>query len=186
MEQHMVSLKELEDTAFFYYTLQSIYHLEEIPIAELRELDIGMLQRISKAANYDGLMLLLSVDFHDQNLVVGSYCPDKKSKPLLPFSESPDSVIYISNDADPEIVFGKLQEISERYNLLDAPSFQKYALDDETEHCNWTVPIEELIQENAKLKFEHEVFMRDYGMHQTVIPVDYKRRASNLQLIKNN
>src|SRR5690348_3350325 len=102
MEDYMISLKELEDTAFFYYTLQSIYYLEEIPIAELRESDINMLQRISKAANYDGLMLLLSVDFHDKNLVVGSYCPDRQSKPLPSFTESPDSAIYISNEADPE------------------------------------------------------------------------------------
>ena len=181
----MISPKEIEDTAFFYYILQSIHYLEEIPIADLRELDIAMLQRISKAANYDGLMLLLAVDFHDKNLVVGSYCPDRQSKPLLPFSESPDSAIYISNDADPETVFRKLQEISERYDLLDAPPFQKYADDDETENCNWTVPIDEFMQENAKSKYEHEVFMRDYGMHQTVIPLDYKRRASHLQLIKN-
>jgi len=186
MGTKMISLKELDDTAFFYYTLQSIDYLEEIPIAELRELDIDMLQRISKAANYDGLMLLLAVDFHDKNLVVGSYCPDRQSKPMLPFSQSSDSVIYISNEADPEDVFRKLQEISERYELLDAPAFQKYADDDEIENCNWNVPIEELMQENAKSKYEHEVFMRDYGMHQTVIPADYKQRASHLQLVKNN
>lgn len=180
----MISLKEQEDTAFFYYTLQSIYYLEEIPIAELREADIDMLQRISKAANYDGLMLLLSVDFHDKNLVVGSYCPDRQSKPLPSFTESPDSAIYISNEADPEKALRKLQEMSERYNLLDAPPFQKYAHDDETEHSNWTVPIDELIEGNAKSKYEHEVFMRDYGMHQTVIPADYKKRESYLKLIK--
>ncbi|WP_198118974.1 hypothetical protein [Massilia rhizosphaerae] len=180
----MSSSKELEDTAFFYYTIQSIHYLEEIPIAELRELDIVMLQRISKAATYDGLMLVLAVDFHDKNLIVERYCPDKQSKPLLPFSESPDSAIYISNEADPYEVIQKLQEISERYDLLNAPQFQKYA-DDETENCGWTVPIDEYLEENAKAKYNHEVFMRNYGMHQIVIPADYKKRACQLKLVKN-
>jgi hypothetical protein len=184
MEEKMISLKELNDTAFFYYTLQSIHHLEGIPIADLRELDIAMLQRISKAANYDGLMLSLAVDFHDKNLIIDGYCPDRQSKPLLPFDESPDSAIYISNEASPEAVFLKLQEISERYNLLDTPPFQKYDSNDDAESFNWTVPIDEFIQENAKSKFAHEVFMRDYGMHQTVIPVDYKKRSSQLKLVK--
>jgi hypothetical protein len=182
----MFTPKDLEDTVFFYYALQSIYHLEEIPISDLEELDIGMLQRISKAANFDGLMLLLSVDSYDKNLIVGTYCPDRKSIPMPIFTESPDSVIYIDNEADPYEVCKKLQEISERYDLLDAPPFRKYEHDDETENCNWTIPVDEFIEENAKAKYAHEVFMRDYGLHQTVIPTDYKKRASHLQLIKNN
>lgn len=182
----MITPTELEDTAFFYYAIQSIYYLEEIPIAELREQDIDMLQRISKAANYDGLMLLLSVDFADKNLVVGSFCPDRQSKPLPSFSESPDSAIYISNKADPEAVFRKLQEISERYDLLDAPPFQRYEDDDDSEYYNWTVSVEELIQANATSKYEHEVFMQYYGIYQTVIPIDYKPRAIHLKLIKND
>jgi hypothetical protein len=182
----MIKSQEIEDTVFFYYTLQSMHYLEEIPIAKLEEQDIDMLQRISKAANHDGLMLVLAVDFHDKNLIVEKYCPDKQSKPLLPFYNSPDSVIYISNEADPYDVVQKLREISERYDLLDAPPFQKYGHDDETENCNWSVPIEDFIHENAKAKCAHELFMRDYGMHQTVIPADYKKRASRLHLIKNN
>lgn len=181
----MIKSPEIEDTVFFYYTLQSINYLEEIPIAQLEAQDIDMLQRISNAAKYDGLMLLLSVNFHNKNLIVEKYCPDRKSKPLLPFYESPDSVIYINNDADPYDVVQKLREISERYDLLDAPPFHKYEHDDETENCNWTIPIEDFIHENAKAKAAHELFMRDYGMHQTVIPADYKKRASYLQLIKN-
>lgn len=182
----MITPKDLEDTAFFYYTIQSMYYLEEIPIAELREQDIDMLQRISKVANYDGLMLLLTVDFADRNLVVGSFCPDRQSNPLPSFSESPDSAIYISNEADPEAVFRKLQEISERYDLLDAPPFQRYEHDDDSKYYNWTVPIEELIQANATSKYEHEVFMRTYGMYQIVMPIDYKQRTTHLKLIKTN
>lgn len=182
----MITPKELEDTAFFHYTIQSMYYLEEIPIAELREQDIDMLQRISKAANYDGLMILLTVDFVDKNLVVESFCPDKQSNPLPSFTESPDSAIYISNKADPTAVFRKLQEISERYDLLDAPPFQQYDHDDDSENYNWTVPIDELIQANATSKYKHEVFMRYYGMYQTVIPIDYKQRAIHLKLVKND
>ena len=177
--------EETEDTVFFHYTLQQIHYLEEIPIAKLEEQDIDMLQRISKAAKYDGVMLVLAVDFHDKNLIVDKYCPDRKSKPLLPFYEAPDSVIYISNDADPYHVVRKLREVSERYDLLDAPPFQKYEHDDETENCNWSVPIDDFIHENAVAKCKHELFMRDYGMHQTVIPTDYKKRERHLQLIKN-
>jgi hypothetical protein len=182
----MIKPTETEDIVFFYYTLQSIHYLEEIPIAKLEEQDIDMLQRISKAAKYDGLMLLLAVDFHDKNLIVEKYFPDRKSKPLLPFYESPDSAIYISNDADSYAVVRKLREISERYDLLDAPPFQIYEHDDETENCNWAIPVEEFIHKNAKAKCAHELFMRDHGMHQTVIPTDYKNRASRLHLIKND
>jgi len=181
----MITPKDLEDTAFFYYTLQSIHHLDEIPIADLEESDIGMLQRISKAAHFDGFMLLLSVDSYDKNLIVGTYCPDRQSNPMPLFTDSPDSTIYISNVADPYEVYKKLQEMSERYDLLDAPPFQKYDHNDETENCNWTVPIDELTIENAKAKYAHEVFMRDYGMHQTCIPSDYKKHTSYLRLIKN-
>jgi len=179
----MISYKQLQDTAFFYYALQSIHYLDEIPIANLEELDVDMLQRFSRAANYDGLLLLLGVDFHDNNLVVSSYCPDRQSKLLPLFTEAPDSAIYISNEADPHEVCRKLQEMSERYDLLGAPPFQKYDHDDETELCNWTIPLEKFIQENAKAKYAHEVFMRDYGMYQTVIPANYKKRAAQLKII---
>ena len=181
----MMKSKETEDGVFFYYTLQQIHYLEEIPIAKLEEQDIDMLQRISKAANHDGLLLVLAVDFHDKNLIVDRFCPDKQSKPLLPFYEAPDSVIYISNEVAAYLVVRKLREISERYDLLDAPPFQKHEHDDETENRNWSVPIDDFIHENAVAKCKHELFMRDYGMHQTVIPTDYKKRASHIQLIKN-
>lgn len=177
---------ETKDTIFFYYALQSIHYLEGIPITRLEEQDIDMLQRISNAAKYDGLVLLLGVDFYDMHLVVDRYLPDVQSKPLLPFYKSPDSEIYISNKADPYQVILNLRELSERYDLLNAPPFQKYEHDDETENHNWSIPIEDFIHENAKAKCQHELFMRDNGMHQTVIPGDYKKRASRLYLVKDN
>lgn len=160
-----------EDMKFFYYTIQAIEYLDELPIYELRDSDIIMLQRISAAANCEGLMLLLSVDFYDKNLVVGTYHPDRQSNCMLPFHDAPDSTVYISNDADPAQVVKILQEMSNRYDLLDAPPFQKYA--DDTND----VPMDQYILGNAKAKYAHEIFMRDHGMHNTVIPNDYKKPA---------
>jgi len=161
---------EFNALAFFYYAIEAMHHLTEIPISDLEELEIGTLQRISRAANFDGVMLVLSVDSNDRNLVVGNYCPDRQSKPLLPFLESPDSTIYISNDADPSEVVQKLQEICVHYSALTAPPFQKYTHNDENADMSWIVPMEEFLIANARAKYKHELFMRDHGMHNIVIP----------------
>jgi hypothetical protein len=174
---------ELDDLAFFYYTVQSVYHFDQIPISSLEELDIDMLQRVSKAAHFDGVMLILAVDLYDKNLVVGTFSPDRRSKPLLPFPECPDSAIYISNSADIYEVIEKLQEMSERYSSLNPPPFQKYDDDDGPGGDIHKVKVEEFLRGNLQAKYKHELFMRDHGMHQTVIPSGYKKPAK-LKLIK--
>jgi len=57
---------ELDDLAFSYYTVQSVDHFDQIAISSLEELDIDMLQRISKAADFDGVMLILAVDPYEK------------------------------------------------------------------------------------------------------------------------
>jgi len=174
---------ELDDLAFFYYTVQSVCHFDHIPISSLEELDIDMLQRISKAANFDSIMLILAVDLYEKKLVVGTFSPDRQSKPLLPFSESPDSAIYISISADIYEVIEKIREMSDRYLSLNPPPFQEYNDDDGQEGDIHKVTIEEFLQGNLQSKCKHELFIRDHGMHQTVIPPGYKKLAK-LKLIK--
>lgn len=176
---------EFDDLAFFYYTLESLNYLDEIPLTTLEELDIDMPQRISKAAHFDGVMLLLAVDHYDKNLVVGNFSPDRQSKPLLPFSESPDSAIYISNAADIDEVIGTLRSMSERYSSLNPPPFQKYDDDDGPGGDIHKVTVEEFLRGNLQAKYKHELFMRDHGIHHTVIPSGYKKPATaKLKLIK--
>ncbi|TXF99206.1 hypothetical protein [Massilia arenae] len=174
---------EFDDIAFFYYTVQSVYHFDQIPISSLEELDIDLLQRVSKAAHFDGVKLTLAVDTYDKNLIVGTFSPDRRSKHLLPFSESPDSEIYVSNSADVCEVMDKLQEMSERYSSLNPPPFQKYSDDDGPEGDIHKVTVEEFLRGNRQSKHKHELFMRDHGMHQTVIPSGYKKPAK-FKLIK--
>lgn len=169
--------KAFKDIAFFYYALIGRTDLQEIPISQLEELDIDLLQRLSKAANHEGVTLLLGVDPKDKSLIVASFGLDHQHKPLEPFSDTPDTAIYISNEADPEHVMKILLEMSDRYESLDPPAFQKYAQDDDT------VPMDEFLEGNARVKYEHEIFMRDHGMHQTVIPLRYKK-PTKLKLIK--
>jgi hypothetical protein len=174
---------ELDDIAFFYYTVQAAYHLDQIPISSLEQLDIDMLQRLSKAAHFDGVKLILAVGVYDKNLIVGSFSPDSQSKPLLPFFESPESAIYVSNSADIDEIIDKFQEMSERYSLSNPPPFQKYNDDDGPAGDIYNVTVEEFQRGNREAKYKHEVFMRDHGMHQTVIPSGYKKPAK-LKLIK--
>lgn len=173
--------EEFDNLTFFYYTVQAIYHIQDIPLSALEELDIDMMQKISKAAKFDGLMLILAADIYDKNLIVKTWAPDRQSKPLLPFNESPDSTIYISNDADINEVLQTLQDISDRYDSLPAPPFQKYNDDDPSGDIH-TVTVEELLRGNLQAKSKHEIFMRDNGMHNVVIPTTYKRMQ--LKLIK--
>ncbi|MGJ9417683.1 hypothetical protein ACHAC9_07955 [Massilia sp. CMS3.1] len=174
---------EFDELAFFYYTLQAMNHLDEIPIASLEELDIDMLQRLSKAAHFDGIMVTLAVDSYDKNLIVGAFAPDRRSKPLLPFAESPDSAIYISNVADIDEVIKKLKQMSERYSTSNPPIFQKYNDEDGPGGDIHTVTVEEYLHGNLQAKHKHEIFMRDIGMHHTVIPLGYKK-PTKLKLIK--
>lgn len=177
-----MDLGDFHDLAFFYYTLQSIYHLEDIPISSLEELDIDMLQRLSKAARFDGIMLMLSVDSYDKNLVVEHFKPDRQAKSLLPFDESPESAIYISNDADVNEVLRTLHNMSARYKSLNPPPFKKYDDDDGPSGDIHTVTVEEFLRGNLEAKTEHAIFMRDNGMHNVAIPASYKR--VQLKLIK--
>jgi len=174
---------ELDDVAFFYYTVQAAYHLDQIPISSLEQLDIDMLQRLSKAANFDGIKIILTVDVYEKDLTVASFSPDRQSKPLLSFCESPESAIYMSNSADIDEVIDKLQEMSERYSLSNPPPFHKYNEDDGPGGDIYNVRVEEFQRGNREAKYKHEVFMRDHGMHQTVIPSGYKKPAK-LKLIK--
>jgi len=112
-----------------------------------------------------------------------SFSPDRQSKLLLPFFESSESAIYISNSADIDEVIDKLQEMSERYSLSNPPPFQKYNQDDGPGGDIYNVRVEEFQRGNREAKYKHEVFMRDHGMHQTVIPSGYKQPAK-LKLIK--
>jgi hypothetical protein len=175
--------EELNDLAFFYYTVQSVYHFDQIPISSLEELDIDMLQRVSKAANFDGIVLILAVDLYDKNLVVGTFSPDRRSKPLLPFSDFPDSAIYISNSADIYEVIEKLKEMSKRYLTLNPLPFKKYNDDDDPGGDIHKVTVDEFLRGNLQAKYKHELFMRDHGMHQTVIPSGYKKPVK-FELIK--
>lgn len=159
---------EHENLAFFYYAMLGLEYLKQIPISDLEELDIVIVQRLSKAACHEGVTLLLGVDPFEKNLIVEIYSPDHQSTPLEPFSNAPDSAIYISNEADPRHVKQVLRELSNRYDFLDAPLYQKY---DHNDDC---VPMEEFLIGNARAKYKHEIFMRDHGMHYTVIPKNYK------------
>jgi len=158
-----------EDLSFFYNTLELIPVLNETPLTELRVSDIYILQRLSKAANHDGICIVLGVDFYYRNLIALRLLADLKSKPKLPFSESPKSAIYIGNNVSPELVVKILRDTSRRYTSLNPPPYQKY------EDGDASVPNDEFVKENAVTKYEHEMFMRDYGMHHISIPIDYKQ-----------
>lgn len=161
---------EHEDLEFFYYAMLGLNHLKQIPISELEEFDIVMVQRLSKAARHEGIMLLLGVDRSEKALIVETYYPDHQSTPLEPFSEATYSAIYISNEADPEYVIQVLREIATRYYYLDAPTYQKY------DHNDDSVEMEEFLLGNARAKYKHDIFMRDHAMHCTLIPNNYKTR----------
>lgn len=173
---------DFHDLAFFYYTLQSIHHLEGIPIAALEELDIDMLQRLSRAARFEGVQLILSIDSYDKNLVVDHFKPDRQSKPISPSDDPTDSAIYISNDADVNEVIHTLQHMSARYESLDPPPFEKYNDNDGPDGDIHTVTVEKFLRENQEAKSKHTAFMRDNGMHNVIIPATYKR--IQLKLIK--
>jgi len=173
---------DFHDLAFFYYTLQSIHHLEGIPIAALEELDIDMLQRLSRAARFDGVQLILSVDSYDKNLVVDHFKPDRQSKPILQSDEATDLAIYISNDVAVNEVLHTLQHMSDRYGSLNPPPFRKYDDDDGPAGDIHTVTVEEFLRGNLEAKSKHESFMRDNGMQNVIIPTTYKRIC--LKLVK--
>lgn len=171
-----MDINETNDLLFFYNSVMSYEHLKDIPLAELECLDIELLQKTSAYSNFDGLMFILGVDFYTKKLVVQTISPDRRSKPLLAFAESPDSTIYISKSADTKNVVKILREISDRYDFLNPPAFQKYNDKDTHDGDIWKVSVEEFLRGNLQAKYKHEIFMRDHHMHQIVIPTGYKFR----------
>lgn len=164
----MTSASKIDDAALFYYAMQAITYLHKVPISNLKEIDINIMQCISKGSNCDGVILLLGVNSCHGNLIVRSYHPDRLVKSLPKFSESPDSAIYISNQANPERAAATLNKMSEHYNSLVTPSFQEVA--DKYEDAMMA----EYLEADAKAKYSHEIFMRDHGMYTTVIPSEYR------------
>lgn len=158
----------VKDLYFFYITLALIPALDKIPLTKLRVSDIHILQQLSKAANHDGICILLGVDIYYRNLISLHVLADLKSKPKLSFAESPDSAIYIGNSVSPRLVVKVLRRMSRRYKALKPLSYQTYEGGDDF------VPKDELIRGNAMMKYKHELFMYDHDMHHTLIPADYK------------
>jgi len=161
------------DSSNFY---QAVYRIEigELLIDEVKYRHVRLLQRASKKSNYDGFKIELSVHFDRRKLAVGSIYPDRKISSKISFSEAPESVIFISNGAKPEHIIKILRNISKLYRSLSPPPFQMYKHDDETKSMNWTIPIAEFIEANARTKHLHQIFMKEHGMHQTSIPPSYK------------
>jgi hypothetical protein len=169
-----MDINYINNLFYFYETVRSHEHLEEIPISDLEGVDIEFLQKTSASANFDGLMLILGVDFSTKKLVVQAFSPDRRSKPLLSSAESTDSTIYISKSADPKDVLKTLREISDRYSSLTPPPFDQYNDDSGPGGDIHQLPVEELLRGNLQAKYKHEIFMRDHNMHEVVIPAGYK------------
>ncbi|WP_323139980.1 hypothetical protein [Massilia phyllosphaerae] len=164
----IIPREQIAGLALFYDAAKAISTPDEIPILEIRSNDISLLQGLSKNTMHQGVCIVLGVSYQKKKLVAMHFLPDLKSNPKPSFADSPDSAIYIDNNADPEYVVSYLRDISNTYDSLKAPKYQIYDDGDET------VPRDELIKENAISKYEHEKFMRKYFMHFHSIPFEYK------------
>lgn len=165
MSKFLKNIKDAEE--FFSHALEMSPIFYEIHIADLRQNEIFFLQRISEAANHDGICIVLGVDFYTRRLIALHYLLDKKSDSDFEYGHVPDSMVYISNDLAPDIVERSLRDLSQRYLELKASLYQVHF--DET-----NVSIEEFNNENGRAKLAHEAFMRKNNLHFTSIPADYK------------
>lgn len=160
--------KQIAGVTLFNDAVKMMPILEEIPLSEIRADDISLLQRLSETAKHDGICIIVGVNFYDKNLVAMHFVPDLKSNPPPSFANSPDTVIFIGNNYDPDHAALYLRNLSINYDCLNAPAYQVYDDGDET------VPRDEFILANAKAKYEHEKFMKKNCMHYISLPYTYK------------
>lgn len=169
----MIKNKEkiAEGKYLFVTAVDMMPALTDIPIKEIREDDIFVLQNISKAASHDGIRISIGVDFDDKLLTALRFCPDIGSHPSLPRSSSVHPTIYIANDTPAAGVVLALQAISDRYCNSSPPPYFEYDPDASTTRFDQWAAVD--IGE----RYEHDLFMREHRMFHISIPAKYKRNS---------
>jgi len=165
--------KTTEGNFLFATAVEMMPALTDIPLKELREEDIFVLQNISKAASHDGIRISIGVDLNDKLLIALRFNPDLRSGSKSLLIDSVHPTIYIANDVSSKKVFLALQAISERYCSLSPPPYFEYDPDAGTTRFDqWTTV-------DVGERYEHDLFMREHGMFHISIPEKYKRNSGN-------
>lgn len=161
--------KIVEGNFLFMTAVDMMPALMDIPLNELLENDIFVLQRISKAAFHDGIKISIGVDFDDKLLIALKIAPDLISDLGCFHLNAPHPTVYIANDISPIRAVLALQAISERYSRSSPPPYFDYHPDTHASRFDqWT---EALIGE----RYKHDLFMRGQDMYHISIPPKYRK-----------
>lgn len=163
-----------EGNFLFMTAVDMMPALVDIPLKELRENDIFVLQRISIAAFHDGIEISIGVDFNDKLLTALRIVPDSRSDLGNSRLNPSHPTIYIANNILPIRAIKALQAISERYSSSSPPCYLEYNPDaDMSRFDQWT-------KADVGERSKHDLFMRDQGMYHISIPPEYRK---NLDLL---
>lgn len=162
-----------EGNFLFMTAVDMMPALVDIPLKELREDDIFVLQKISSAACHDGICISLGVDFDDKLLTAETITPDLISKSGYSPIKSTCPSIYIANYISPARVVLALQAISESYSLSTPPSYFEYDPNPGTTHFDQWLEVDE------RTRRKHDSFLKNQGMYHFSIPPRYKKIWTN-------
>ncbi|WP_312183392.1 hypothetical protein [Massilia timonae] len=161
--------KIAEGNFLFMTAVDMMPALIDIPLKELRENDIFVLQKISKAAFHDGIEISVGVDFDDKLLTALRIAPDFISNLESSRLEADHPTIYIANDISPIRAVRALQAISERYSRSSPPPYLDYHPNaDASRFDQWTTA-------GVEERNKHDLFMRNHDMYHISIPPKYRK-----------
>jgi hypothetical protein len=161
--------KIAEGNFLFMSVVDMMPALIDIPLKELRENDIYVLQAISKAALHDGIKISIGVDFEDKLLTALRIAPDLISDSGYSHRNALHPTIYIANNTSPAKAILALEAISERYSLSSPPPYFDY-------HPNIDASrLDQWIEADVEGRHKHDLFMKNHGMYHISIPAKYKK-----------
>lgn len=142
--------------------LQNVVELMKLRntrIEKLTEKNIWTLQRLSKSLNNGGINIFPTVDLATKKLVIDAIDPHEEGREFAPFDLHPGPIIFIDNEVSPEDAAMQLQKLSKRYYALKPPLHERIKIKSS----------DDLFKPS-----EHDIFMRDNGMHVTYITSERK------------
>jgi hypothetical protein len=161
--------KIAEGNFLFMSVVDMMPALIDIPLKELRENDIYVLQRISKAALHDGIKISIGVDFEDKLLTALRIAPDLKSDSGCSRRNVPHPTVYIANNISPAKAVLALEAISERYSILSPPPYFDYHPDADASR------LDQWIEADVEGRHKHDLFMRNHDMYHISVPAKYRK-----------
>jgi len=133
--------------------------LRNTPIEKLAEKNIWTLQRLSKSLSNGGIRIFPTVDRATDKLVIDGIDQHEEGREFLPFDLHPGPIIFIDNEVSAKHAATQLQALVNRYYALKPPTYERVKI---------------VSSGDLSKPSEHDIFMRDNGMHVTYITSDRK------------